>query len=539
MDSYNDNDSDNCNGTVKSEVLSESDNDSIQDADWMKTEAESEGEKEAELPKVQFPIAPASGTLFLVKFPLQCPTPGSGKIRQIKKKTRRCSICYGKIPLAEMLSHMQSHVKDYAVLCPGSNCGIVFSCQAHLERDSKHVANKCSSLVETLNREKSCGTCDFKTNSKLLLRYHHLRHETAAEKKFPCPIENCQEKFTLRVNVEYHLYSNHLYDKKNGQTDSQKCPLCFKNIKLSELEGHYRENHKSTEILNCWICSISLPDRPTLYDHMTVHKESWAEGIHCDICEAAGIPINTNKFFRPHRLYEHYFKVHKIGQKLLCDQCDHSCFTRKVLQGHKVKEHPRSGSKSLEKKVYTCNVCDPPKEFKTRCYLTKHSIEFHGAAPFTCQVCSKAFSSSSKLSFHKKSVHLGIRKQHACSLCPSIFPTPSALQQHETDEHQKRSFKCWKCRETFADSDRLKQHRRERHKKEVVCEECGQKVGGPRQLREHMLIHTGERPLTCDLCGSKFRQKSSLYNHQKTHKRQGDQFTQKPTFDRNVKRRKF
>lgn len=415
---------------------------------------------------------------------------------------RNCSVCNQRILIPELLEHMQSHAGEYAVKCPG--CDLSFVSQIHLERDPTHLHDgtnprkeRCRLLVNVPNI-KQCEACDFQgTWSRL--RYHHPLHETT-EKNFTCPFRDCGEAFTLRVNLETHLFDQHIFKKSSDLANCQRCPLCLKQIKVTSLEEHYRKTHQATEVVHCNKCSKKFPDRATLVDHIVQHKDLFLKGMRCDICEAEG--THTVIIGRL-QIREHYFTKHQVGQKLICVECDYSCFSRDSLKNHQEAEHPDPLSSKSEDKAkerpYRCDVCEPPVEFKCNAPLVSHNIRLHGAVPFKCLECSETFDLVMKLNMHKRTVHSGInltdrKKEFSCSHCPKTLRCRASLRRHVSVAHNVNNckFKCRKCpKEKFSTYTELYQHQRKVHRAPpVFCEECGQTVVAER-FKEHMYIHTG------------------------------------------------
>lgn len=50
------------------------------------------------------------------------------------------------------------------------------------------------------------------------------------------------------------------------------------------------------------------------------------------------------------------------------------------------------------------------------------------------------------------------------------------------------------------------------------CQVCSKQLSSKQNFKEHMYIHTGERPYVCDTCGMSFRQGSQLCAHKRIHR---------------------
>lgn len=75
------------------------------------------------------------------------------------------------------------------------------------------------------------------------------------------------------------------------------------------------------------------------------------------------------------------------------------------------------------------------------------------------------------------------------------------------------------CTKKYSSAVNLKRHVDSLHLRlgEFTCHICNRTLSSKQNFREHMWIHTGERPFKCTHCGVTFRQGSQYSHHKKTH----------------------
>jgi len=290
--------------------------------------------------------------------------------------------------------------------------------------------------------------------------------------------------------------------------------------------------------LECDYCSETFPNRDLLEGHLKSHDYRI---LHC--CDDCGEEFQTNKAKRNHNVI--------CVKKFICKYCEI------VLDSKgKKRQHEQKHVDTLYGQL--CEICG--ERFKHQGTLDQHQKTQHTSLEkiYQCPKCPKKFAFKQKLSFHLKSVHTTLRA-YLCEDCGADFKNPASLRHHRIRKHQpvgnKRecpvcrklvpfyslskhmhthkaySIQCPHCDKMFKNSSTLKQHVRiHEDQRQFRCDTCG--VGFNRRdgLRLHLRVHekTGSRGLkecSCQVCGEKFPNHSTLVIHRNREHKDGKQYT--------------
>ncbi|XP_035238049.1 zinc finger protein PLAGL2 [Anguilla anguilla] len=198
-----------------------------------------------------------------------------------------------------------------------------------------------------------------------------------------------------------------------------------------------------------------------------------------------------------------------------------------------------------------CPVCGVL--FSSQDKLRLHAYCHTGEKPFRCSQphCIKAFVSKYKL-FRHMATH-SPQKTHQCSFCEKMFHRKDHLKNHlQTHDPNKEAFKCEECGKNYNTKlgykrhmamhaatsgdltckvclqsyestpvllEHLKSHSGKSSggakEKKHPCDHCDRRFYTRKDVRRHMVVHTGRKDFLCQYCAQRFGRKDHLTRHVK------------------------
>ncbi|CAB3245104.1 unnamed protein product [Arctia plantaginis] len=197
---------------------------------------------------------------------------------------------------------------------------------------------------------------------------------------------------------------------------------------------------------------------------------------------------------------------------------------------------------SLDTNMLTCEECH--KEFHTVWSLRNHCLRVHAPKKFKCHECPRSYGSAAFLESHINESHCTV----VCSECGKTFYNRHTLKMHELGHHL--ILVCQDCGRVYKNKATFKKHiehnvcgqktRANPSEAKFTCDYCNKKYTQKMSLRVHIQYEHGNyKPhicewcasrrsdhvkrhhlggnLECEICHSKFRSRSYLFRHKKTH----------------------
>lgn len=253
--------------------------------------------------------------------------------------------------------------------------------------------------------------------------------------------------------------------------------------------------------LECDYCPETFSNRDVLEEHLKTHDYRILH--YCDDCEEE---FPTNKAKRNHNVI--------CVRKLICKYCDLLLDSR-----GKKRQHEQKHIDALYGQL--CEVCG--ERFKHQGTLDQHLKTQHTILEkiYQCSKCPKKFAFKQKLSFHLKSVHTTLRA-YLCEDCGADFKNPASLRHHRIRKHQPVGNKreCPVCRKLVPFYS-LSKHMHTHKAYSIQCPHCDKMFKNSSTLKQHVRIHEDQRQYRCDTCGVGFNRRDGLRLHMKVHEKTG------------------
>ncbi|MCL4144233.1 UNVERIFIED_CONTAM: hypothetical protein GTU68_020615 [Idotea baltica] len=248
----------------------------------------------------------------------------------------------------------------------------------------------------------------------------------------------------------------------------------------------------------------------------------------CKFCDA--------RFKKKQHLQNHE-RIH-TGEKYMCILCGQGFSRLHILKHHAYEDDFF--------RPYVCEICG--KRFKLKHHVGQHRRIHTGERPYLCSKCGKSFSQQSNRTVHELKDDLALRfsagesnwwlpststcptnpdpeyllKKHSCPYCLKSFHRRDHLRQHIRVHTGEKPYACPGCGRQFNQRTPLTVHNAtEGGRRPFRCSFCGRGFKRVDHKKDHERLHTGEKPYACPFCDAKFPQPSGLRYH-KTRQHTGE-----------------
>lgn len=274
--------------------------------------------------------------------------------------------------------------------------------------------------------------------------------------------------------------------------------------------------------------SNEVVDDPDSLDSKTMFNDLY----HCKVCNDVVPEASKSIHQRKHVPFTFFCSICGVESQIFLDndnaiddrrveclQCE-KCYEQINMEGFDTK-----GVSQVSNDDTTCSICG--EHFENLSSLYEHKAGEHGyrygddpESKYLCDLCEKTFFTAGAFRNHRRS-HLEETLSQSIDTCKTSTATKPMV--NNGSEERTGDYACFYdgCQKTFIKNSHLQEHIRVKHFniREYHCSwpGCEKEFAAERHLKIHLLIHKDEKPLTCEYCPYRCRQRNALNWHMRKH----------------------
>uniref|UniRef100_A0A8C9W994 C2H2-type domain-containing protein n=1 Tax=Scleropages formosus TaxID=113540 RepID=A0A8C9W994_SCLFO len=405
--------------------------------------------------------------------------------------THQCSVCLKQFQFASKLQrHQLTHSGQRPFVCP--LCGKAFRQAAHLKTHQETHA-KQAALTNKVHPLSDVSALPFHGSQEGFPQLGPCTQEEelgqAVQPRVSLNTGQSKQQY-LELQSESHVSPNSILciptsavSVKPRRLQEQRMmdfQLLYSNDSGSIIPPKHRTLPRTQDMKESLSTLKHISKVKIEEDKVTENRnvsESSADSYRCSIC--------FRSFQFPSKLRHHYL-IHSGSRPSECRVCGLA-----FAQAHDLKKH--TNKHNVRKDVHNLDHAGSSHN----CQIDSVNCSLQEAKP-ECSDHNQIVSPVSEETALQLELNIMVKSEHwHPDICAELEMTPPGrlvpTQQHvpkRTSRNVRKKHQCYMCLQHFP---------------------------APSKLQRHLLIHTGQRPFSCHICGKRFRQLSHVKLHAHTH----------------------